>query len=47
MIDVYAPRLLAHWANFYVMIGSSAAALTGLMFVVITLVTNMEREART
>jgi hypothetical protein len=27
------------WANFYVIIGSSAAALTGLMFVVVTLVT--------
>ena len=30
--------LLTPWANFYVMTGSSAAALTGLMFVVITLV---------
>ena len=30
--------LLAPWANFYVMTGSAAAALTGLMFVVITLV---------
>ncbi len=46
MIYQYAPRLLAHWANFYVMIGSSAAALTGLMFVVITLVTNADRPAR-
>lgn len=46
MIFAYAPRLLAHWSNFYVMIGSSAAALTGLMFVVITLVTNMERTTR-
>jgi hypothetical protein len=27
------------WENFYVIIGSSAAALTGLMFVVITLTT--------
>lgn len=35
--------LLTAWSNFYVMIGSSAAALTGLMFVVITLVTRMER----
>ena len=25
------------WENFYIIIGSSAAALTGLMFVVITL----------
>ena len=29
---------LTAWQNFYVIIGSSAAALTGLMFVVITLV---------
>lgn len=30
--------LLTDWENFYVIIGSSAAALTGLMFVVITLI---------
>src|ERR1700686_1305928 len=29
---------LAPWQNFYVIIGSAAAALTGLMFVVITLI---------
>ncbi|BDE06471.1 hypothetical protein WPS_17470 [Vulcanimicrobium alpinum] len=29
---------LSAWSNFYVVTGSSAAALTGLMFVVITLV---------
>src|SRR5260221_3376889 len=29
---------LTTWGNFYVIIGSSAAALTGLMFVVITLI---------
>jgi hypothetical protein len=29
--------VLAGWSNFYVITGSSAAALTGLMFVVITL----------
>jgi hypothetical protein len=34
-----AVSLLAPWATFYTIIGSSAAALTGLMFVVITLVT--------
>lgn len=28
---------LAGWENFYIIVGSSAAALTGLMFVVITL----------
>ena len=40
-----APALppLAEWETFYVIIGSSAAALTGLMFVVIALST----EART
>jgi hypothetical protein len=30
--------VLAPWANFYTMTGSAAAALTGLMFVVITLI---------
>lgn len=35
--------LLANWSNFYVTMGSSAAALTGLMFVVITLVNRGER----
>jgi hypothetical protein len=32
-----AVSLLTAWESFYVIIGSSAAALTGLMFVVITL----------
>jgi hypothetical protein len=32
--------VLTAWANFFFMTGSSAAALTGLMFVVITLVTD-------
>jgi hypothetical protein len=32
-----ATSLLSAWSNFYVITGSSAAALTGLMFVVITL----------
>ena len=36
MHDAAAPALAA-WSNFYVIAGSSAAALTGLMFVVITL----------
>jgi hypothetical protein len=40
----HIPRLLASWTNFYVMTGSSAAALTGLMFVVITLVTRFESQ---
>lgn len=36
---------LAPWSNFYIMAGSSAAALTGLMFVVITLATGLERRS--
>lgn len=35
--------VLAPWANFYIMTGSAAAALTGLMFVVITLVFGEKR----
>jgi len=42
-----ASPLLPAWANFYVMTGSSAAALTGLMFIVITLLTGREREEGT
>ena len=38
-------ELLGAWDSFYVMIGSSAAALTGLMFVVITLVSDTKRGA--
>jgi hypothetical protein len=30
--------VLAHWGNFYVIVGSAAAALTGLQFIVITLI---------
>ncbi|MBV8865604.1 MAG: hypothetical protein JO210_09455 [Acidobacteriaceae bacterium] len=33
------PVALSNWQNFYVILGSSAGALTGLQFVVITLVT--------
>jgi hypothetical protein len=33
-----APSVISAWSNFYVITGSAAAALTGLMFVVITLV---------
>ena len=42
MADTTSSFLTA-WSSFYVMAGSSAAALTGLMFVVITLVTRTER----
>jgi hypothetical protein len=38
-----ASSFLTAWSSFYVMTGSSAAALTGLMFVVITLVTRADR----
>jgi len=31
-------HLLSEWSNFYVIIGSAAAALTDLMFVVVTLI---------
>src|SRR5262245_51013333 len=33
---------LTEWESFYVIIGSSAAALTGLMFVVITLIADLK-----
>ncbi|HEV8254744.1 MAG TPA: hypothetical protein VGQ78_08315 [Vicinamibacteria bacterium] len=36
---------LAEWESFYVILGSSAAALTGLMFVVIALQTEARRRA--
>jgi hypothetical protein len=38
-----AHPLLGGWENFYVIVGSSAAALTGLQFVVITLIAQIER----
>jgi len=38
-------EMLGAWGNFYVMIGSSAAALTGLVFVVISLASNGRRSA--
>jgi hypothetical protein len=38
-----ASSLLTAWSNFYVMTGSAAAALTGLMFVVITLMAGRDR----
>jgi hypothetical protein len=37
-----APSSLGAWSSFYVMTGSAAAALTGLMFIVITLMTVRE-----
>ena len=41
-----ASSILTPWSNFYIMTGSAAASLTGLMFVVITLVTGTERRPR-
>jgi len=41
-----ASSMLAPWSSFYVVTGSAAASLTGLMFVVITLVTGVERARR-
>jgi len=38
---------LGVWSSFYVITASSAAALTGLMFVVITLVAGLERLRKT
>lgn len=40
------PALLPPWSSFYEMTGSAAAALTGLMFIVITLVSGVERLRR-
>ena len=36
---------LAGWENFYVIVGSSAGALIGLQFVVITLIADMPMSA--
>jgi hypothetical protein len=33
---------LAAWENFYIIVGSSGAALTGLMFVVVTLIADLD-----
>jgi hypothetical protein len=41
LVEPAAASLFAAWANFYVIIGSSAAALTGLQFVVIALGSEM------
>src|SRR5689334_6629271 len=38
IVQLAGVSLLTSWQNFYVIIGSAAAALTGLMFVVITLI---------
>ncbi len=38
---------LASWQNFYIIMGSAAATLTGLMFVVITLIARVESRLST
>ena len=38
-----AGSLLTTWQNFYVIVGTAAAALTGLMFVTITLIAGTQR----
>ena len=44
MTDLANPHL-APWENFYVIVGSSAAALIGIQFVVIALIANMRKWA--
>ena len=39
--------VLSNWQNFYMLIGTAAATLTGLMFVATTLVAGLERHAST
>lgn len=38
-----SPLLLAGWANFYVIVGSAAGAMTGLQFVVMSLITGLRQ----
>lgn len=40
-----AGQALATWQSFYVIVGSSAAMLIGIQFVVVTLIVNMRRPA--
>lgn len=42
-MDVFTTPVLGTWLTFYAMTGASAATLTGLMFVVVTLVARDER----
>lgn len=47
IVQEAAVSTIAGWESFYVIVGSSAGALTGLMFVVITLISAAQtREAR-
>ena len=47
IVQEAAVSLLTTWQNFYVIIGSSAAALTGLTFVVITLIAGVRARKST
>ena len=40
----YAGPMFAGWENYYLLIGSAAAALIGLMFVVVTLTAGRDRQ---
>jgi hypothetical protein len=44
-MSVLASPALPAWQSFYVIVGSSAAALIGIQFVVITLIANMHQPA--
>jgi hypothetical protein len=41
------PAVLSAWENFYIIVGSSGAALTGLMFVVIALIADSPKRRST
>jgi hypothetical protein len=41
------PELLSNWQNFYMIMGTAAATLTGLMFVVTTLLAGIDRHEET
>jgi hypothetical protein len=45
MHEAITPTLLTSWQNFYVIVGSAAAALTGLQFIVIALISQMRMPA--
>ena len=36
--------MFEHWSDFYILVGSAAGALIGLMFVVVTLTSGMDRD---
>ena len=42
IMPVAVPLPLDTWQNFYVIVGTAAATLTGLMFVVITLIAQIQ-----